>query len=709
LITNGDLVAIKKQEYGDLEANKKQEYGDLKFDRDTMVRKWVADGFISSIHEARDRFDELINWNVIQPVEDGHSFGEEPTYRVRPMVLPILVNDFENNEEFGFLTEEVDRALQQNCKLRRLDVSQGQLLMDTNIDLSKVRSITIRGSVNRQAIEALSKKATSLRVLDLDDCIDVESCLDDICKMDKLEYLSLKRTNVTNSNKLNNIISKLKLLQTLDLRETPVLRKKSKELKLPQHLLYCPGVCIEANVGVPLPKWVKVLQADVDCDGSTAKLSVLEVMFQFQQQDGFSDNDRQTSSWPDEALGIERIKVAGRCVSLPDCIKQSQWQRQLGSVASLDIRVVELKDGDLEVLGSMKSLKRLVLTVAGISSHEIRITAGTGFPKLEVLALDFHAHGFAFQEGAMPELRSLYLKLHAGKRERTLLSGIRHLAKLSEVTLKCSKVYKGSDSLEKATAEVVEEVRGHPKPITVYIIEDCKGSDCHKDKEATADQMEEAPRCKRKLTITTTPSIPRIQVPEEIRNLRRIKLLRKLKQLILHYVFSEHVRCTAVAISSGCAVARKCAVALPYQLHDLWHDRFAQLVLLPVAALVLVVVCILAILYLVDTVMLPALRRFPTGLANWILSRLPSWSRIWLTNWLLKWLANWTVQQTIFAFFLFTFLLSCIIPRRCGRETLRVACILLSVVTILMACGWYGLTAEDVVAGLGGSIDSRRG
>jgi hypothetical protein len=219
LLTNGDLEAIKNQEYGD-----------LKFDRDTMVRKWVADGFISSIHEARDRFDELINWNVIQPVEDGHSFGEEPTYRVRPMVLPILVKDFQNNEEFGFLTKEVDRPdrLQHNCKLRRLDVSQGQLLMDTNTDLSKVRSITIGGSVNGQVIEALSKKATSLRVLDLDDCIDVDSCLDDICKMDKLEYLSLKRTNVTNSNKLNNIISKLKLLQTLDLRETPVLRRKSK-------------------------------------------------------------------------------------------------------------------------------------------------------------------------------------------------------------------------------------------------------------------------------------------------------------------------------------------------------------------------------------------------------------------------------------------------------------------------------------------------
>lgn len=133
-------------------------------------------------------------------------------------------------------------------KVRRLSVhSRGakRIRRKSNIDLSHVRSLTIFGEPDEHVLKFGKYKL--LRVLDLEECESLnDEHVQNICDLLLLRYLSLGGDITT----LPKDISKLKFLETLDLRRT-----KAKILLVPVEVIMLPclihllGVLRLPNVG----------------------------------------------------------------------------------------------------------------------------------------------------------------------------------------------------------------------------------------------------------------------------------------------------------------------------------------------------------------------------------------------------------------------------------------------------------------------------
>lgn len=169
-------------------------------ERDTLVSKWIAEGFIpeeeGSSHEklAACYFDDLINRNVIQPVEYGNCLGKG-TFEVSYMMLYVL-RLISHYEQFVTFLSDFGISGPDVIPVRlSIQCSGSEHSVDTEMmDLSHVRSITVLGPAKSVSFKHLEY----LQVLDIDGCEDLDNTdVDLICRMNLLKYLSLKQTKVT--------------------------------------------------------------------------------------------------------------------------------------------------------------------------------------------------------------------------------------------------------------------------------------------------------------------------------------------------------------------------------------------------------------------------------------------------------------------------------------------------------------------------------
>uniref|UniRef100_A0A0E0MWZ7 NB-ARC domain-containing protein n=1 Tax=Oryza rufipogon TaxID=4529 RepID=A0A0E0MWZ7_ORYRU len=207
--------------------------------KDRLIRRWIAEGFVpqrdkgSSWEIAEIYFVELLKRRLIQPVYRGGS--EE----IMGCTVHTLIHDFvvSLSDEENFVIQDANINCMPRDVIRRFSIDykdqndQDDILASRSMLLNKVRALTIFGVVQKLEPDKISN-FKFLRVLELGDSLRLDSInLRSITGLYLLRYLGLGGCH--NIHNLPKDIGKLQNLETLDLRQTNVreLPESSNQLK----------------------------------------------------------------------------------------------------------------------------------------------------------------------------------------------------------------------------------------------------------------------------------------------------------------------------------------------------------------------------------------------------------------------------------------------------------------------------------------------
>ncbi|KAL6908041.1 hypothetical protein ACP4OV_002211 [Aristida adscensionis] len=202
-------------------------------DRHGLLRKWIAEGFVSKLDAAEAYFDELVSRNLLLPHHSGQRF-----FQVHPVMLPFLVC---KSKEANFFTHWPDNR--GTRRIRRLFIhhpldeescphSRPYSLGGMEPTLSHTRSLVVsfRGQsaaprfgqdTRWYAVISKLQMLKHLRVLDLEEMTKLRNGdLPFICQLLSLRYLGLK--GCSRITALPPEIGGLQNLQTLDISSTGV-------------------------------------------------------------------------------------------------------------------------------------------------------------------------------------------------------------------------------------------------------------------------------------------------------------------------------------------------------------------------------------------------------------------------------------------------------------------------------------------------------
>ncbi|CAL4982588.1 unnamed protein product [Urochloa decumbens] len=393
-----------------------------------LIRKWIAEGFVSQEKVAEDYLDKLVSRSLLQPER------VENIYRVHPLMLAFLAS---KAKEDNFVAYE---------------------------DVSHTRSLVVLG------LDGVPfTKFKHLRVLEIDRCSEgLENVhLVDICGMIWLRYLALRGCD--RITELPQEIARLQHLETLDVSHTP-LRKLPMEIRELQRLK---TVDIR-NTEVNELSWIfpNSLTVRAGATFSVQEVSLPQEVNPFPDSYSYGDGDvwrKELSivffiSRP-QVVPVPRCKVARRHLSIP------LWVRtKLLCFTSLDIRLCKLEKMELDFLKGMPELKVLALRFEIHPRAPIAITGG-GFSKLEAFFVDCRLpRVITFEPEAMPEVKYLEFKFYTGTVSQDYSMGIMHLPKLEKVVFRCSEHYTDdSQGISATIDDVRKEAIEHPNVITLLV------------------------------------------------------------------------------------------------------------------------------------------------------------------------------------------------------------------------------------------------
>ncbi|KAM0861377.1 hypothetical protein ACQ4PT_045925 [Festuca glaucescens] len=203
--------------------------------RKVLIRRWLAEGYArsdslrSEEDIAGETFKTLIDRNIIQSIETRND-AQVKTFKTHAIMHEFLLHKSMSKGFIATSSRNHPRPCAYLNNACHLSVHGGSLTDSeaSEEDLSRVRSLTVSG----KAGDAISyvRKCKLLRVLDLDECNDLEDHhLKHIGKLWHLKYLSVGGT----IEKLPSSIEGLHCLETLDLRRT-----KIKTLPIEAIMLY---------------------------------------------------------------------------------------------------------------------------------------------------------------------------------------------------------------------------------------------------------------------------------------------------------------------------------------------------------------------------------------------------------------------------------------------------------------------------------------
>ncbi|VAI26657.1 unnamed protein product [Triticum turgidum subsp. durum] len=193
---------------------------DYEIECEELKWKWMAEGFIATQWGRLDQvaencFNELVNRNMIQPVDVGYD-GSVKRCRVHDMVLDLVIS---LSDEENFATVLNGRICNSfSSKIRRLSMQSSAKEQDEAVRAITetklhVRSLSMFGQV-KQICHLVDFHA--LRVLDLVGCEWLENKhVKNIGSSCQLRYLRLSSFKIT---ELPGEIGKLQHLETLDVR-----------------------------------------------------------------------------------------------------------------------------------------------------------------------------------------------------------------------------------------------------------------------------------------------------------------------------------------------------------------------------------------------------------------------------------------------------------------------------------------------------------
>uniref|UniRef100_A0A0D9XRX9 NB-ARC domain-containing protein n=1 Tax=Leersia perrieri TaxID=77586 RepID=A0A0D9XRX9_9ORYZ len=260
--------------------------------REKLIMRWSAEGLVeadpfrSRLDVAMDYFKELINRSIIQPVAVS-SNTEVKTCQTHGMMLEFILHKSLCDNYITLLYDQARLPDQIRClSVQHNQARRGK--MNSDIDLSHVRSLTIFGEADDSVLEFSSYEL--LRVLDLEECNNLkDKHLRKICNLLMLRYLSLGGAVTT----LPKEITKLKLLETLDIRRTKINILPIQVIKLP-HLTHLFGFFKLEDVGQNMSKLQNYL----------SKKSKLETLEGF-----FTDNDQGFPQLLDSMINLAKVKI----------------------------------------------------------------------------------------------------------------------------------------------------------------------------------------------------------------------------------------------------------------------------------------------------------------------------------------------------------------------------------------------------------------
>uniref|UniRef100_A0A8R7NVX8 Disease resistance protein RPP13 n=1 Tax=Triticum urartu TaxID=4572 RepID=A0A8R7NVX8_TRIUA len=378
---------------------------DSTIDRDGLIWKWVAEGFVhhgdqgtSLFLVGLNYFNQLINRSMIQPIYDG--IGQVYACRVHDMVLDLIRN-LSHEAKFVNVLDGTGNSISSQSNVRRLSLQNKkedhQAKPLTNImSMSRVRSITIFPPA--VSIMPSLSMFEVLRVLDLSDCNLGESSslqlnLKGVGHLIHLRYLDLSGTKI---RELSAEIGNLQFLEVLDLGDNYQLDGLPSTICNLRRLIYLnifhgklvptPGVLqnltsIEVLRGILVSLNIIALEL-----GNLTRLRELKVYFKdgsFDLYEGFVKslcnlhhieilsidcNSGETSFELMDLLGERWVppvhlrkfvsEMPSQLSALRGWIKRDPSHLSNLSVLFLD-SVKEVQQEDVEIIGGLLSLHRL--------------------------------------------------------------------------------------------------------------------------------------------------------------------------------------------------------------------------------------------------------------------------------------------------------------------------------------------------------------
>nr|UBY07530.1 NBS-LRR disease resistance protein [Dasypyrum villosum] len=397
---------------------------DSTIDRDRLIWKWVAEGFVhhgdqetSLFLVGLNYFNQLINRSMIQPIYDviGHVYA----CRVHDMVLDLICN-LSQEAKFVNVLDRTGDSMSFQGNVRRLS------LQDRNKDhegtplrnfmgISRVRSITIFTSVIN-IMPALSRFEV-LRVLDLSDCnlgksSSLQLNLKGVGHLIHLRYLGLAGTGI---RELSAEIGNLQFLEVLDLERNYEIDELPSTLFKLRRLIY---LNVWLDKVVPTPGVLQNLASIEVLRGVLVSLNIIaqelgnltglrELQIRF-DDDGL---DLETSFELMDLLGERWVPPVhlrefvsykpSKLSALRGWIKRDPTH--LSNLSELFlISVKEVQQEDVEIIGGLLSLRRLFIKITH-QTQRLLVIRTDGFRCMVVFHLDCgSAAQIMFESGALP-------------------------------------------------------------------------------------------------------------------------------------------------------------------------------------------------------------------------------------------------------------------------------------------------------------------
>jgi hypothetical protein len=428
---------------------------DYEIKRDRLVRRWIAEGFITTEGGQDPRevgegyFNDLANRSLIEPVEIQYD-GQADACRVHDMILDLIIS---KSVEENFVTLSGDKNVNSllHNKVRRLSLdyyhAREHTMVPSNMIVSHVRSLTIFGCA--EDMPSLSN-LQSVRVLDLENREVMEhNYLKHIIRLSQLKYLRLDVRRIT---ALPEQLGRLQNLQTLDLGCTWIKKLPASIVQLQQL------ACLLVN-SPELPQGIGNMQAlqelsEVEINqntslssvqelGSLTKLRVLglnlnsHIYNTYGGMKAYTNNllmslgklgmlnlrsiqfqsyhpcslDFLLDSWspPPRLLQSFKMSIDYYFPRIP------KWVASLDHLSYLSIYVDPVDEETFRILGDMPSLLYLWLTSRTARPKQRLIVSSNGFQHLKEFYFTCweSGRGLIVKAGALPELEMFRVPFNA--------------------------------------------------------------------------------------------------------------------------------------------------------------------------------------------------------------------------------------------------------------------------------------------------------
>ncbi|KAK1677123.1 hypothetical protein QYE76_037971 [Lolium multiflorum] len=492
---------------------------DCEIRKDQLIWMWIAESFvqpgkekISLFEMGETYFNELVNRNMIQPVYFGFMLGQVHACRVHDMVLD-LISSLSREENFITIlngTAESD-SMSSERKYRRMSLQYARKEeLETTppkcVSVLQVRSI----AAFELAIDLMPPFSSFgvLRVLDLTGCSLVghrNLHLRELGSLLHLRYLGLAETGIS---ELPEEIGKLQFLQVLDLRVNEIgglpysLIKLGKLMclllfrsckRLPDGLGNLSSMEVLGTIHVDsvstvneLGRMVNLRNLDIVFDNVTPELeeafveslgklsNIQSIQIRTVHYNLISMHMLLESWVPPRSLREFSIGGNMKFCTLPAWIRSNP--SHMSHLSKLDISVGDLKQEELESLGSLPSLVELILF-----THRPRLLVirANGFRQLLCFRDYSKTPGhIVFPPEAMPKVQSVSIdiSLRVAKEEAAANAGdwfdprMGNLSSLRDVhvIVKSSGVTVGE--AKQAEAALENSLRAHPNRPIIYVI-----------------------------------------------------------------------------------------------------------------------------------------------------------------------------------------------------------------------------------------------